>query len=85
MKTIVIVKHTDGRRCMFEVPGDYMLTKGDTVLCETKRGEVTATCVTDTLKCCPETLDAFAELMGATFPLKKILGKYKFVKFEEEN
>ena len=81
MKTIVIVKHTDGRRYMFEVPGDYVLKKGDMVLCDTKYGKVIATCVTESLKCCSEVFDMIAELVGATFPLKKILGKYNFVKF----
>lgn len=81
MKTVVIVKHADGKRCMFEVPGDYVLKKGDKVLCDTKHGEVIATCVTESLKCCPEVFDMFAELVGATFPLRKILGKYNFVKF----
>ena len=66
---------------MFEVSGDYMLNKGDMVLCDTKHGEVIATCVTESLKCCPEVFDMFAELVGATFPLRKILGKYDFVKF----
>lgn len=81
MKTIVIVKHADGRRYMFEVPGDYMLNKGDMVLCDTKKGEAIAVCVTGSLKCCPEVFNVIAELVGATFPLKKILGKYNFVKF----
>lgn len=81
MKTVVIVKHADGKRCMFEVPGDYMLNKGDTVLCDTKKGDAIAVCVTDSLKCCPEVFNVFAELVGATFPLRKILGKYNFVKF----
>ena len=81
MKTIVIVKHTDGRRRMFEVPEDYALKKGDMVLCDTKYGEVIATCVTESLKCCPEVFEVIAELVGAAFPLKKILGKYNFVKF----
>lgn len=84
---IVIVKHIgNGNICMFEVPNAApTLHKGDEVLCDTRKGEAKAVCITDTVVCGKVALDAFAALTGATMPLKKVIGRYELVRFAEEN
>lgn len=85
-KRIVIVQH-DGEfaRYLFEVPDGVHLAPGDTVVCDTRKGEANAVCVTHSIVCGENAFEAFVKLTGATLPLRKIVGKYEVNRFVEEN
>lgn len=81
---IVIVQHLgEDTRYMFEVPDGVQLAPGDTVVCDTRKGEAKAVCITHSIVCGRNAFDAFVKLTGATFPLKKIIGKYELNRFAE--
>ena len=81
-KRIVIVQH-EGKnaRYLFEVPDGVHLAPGDTVVCDTCKGEANAVCVTHSIVCGENAFEAFVKLTGATLPLRKIVGKYELNRF----
>lgn len=78
---VVVVRHANGMKCLFEIPDGVFLEVGDEVLCDTRKGETKATCITHSLTCGKYGFDALVTLTGATLPLKKIIGKYELNRF----
>lgn len=78
---VVVVRHENGMKCLFKVPDGVKLKPDDMVICETFKGEQRAVCVTHALLCGKYALDAWITVMGATLPLKNIIGKYTIERF----
>jgi len=81
LKTIlhlVLVEHQrDGKRYVFDCTNlKDVIKAGDTVICETMRGEQTGTAVIDPIRVegARSYIASFLRLTGAYFPLKQIIG-----------
>jgi hypothetical protein len=84
---IVIVKHENcGQKYLFEVPKGEFLSAGDLVKVQTKRGKQLATCLSDHFDI-DENSEVFKNILsafGASEPLSKVLGQYRYIEFSEE-
>ena len=86
----VVCQHTDnGEKYLFYAPVFTDIKKGDEVLVDTKYGERKATVLAVCTTSSDDVDRILRVLVGAEGkPLKRVIGKYKFVKFdygEDEN
>lgn len=79
---VVLIKHNvSGGTYLFEVPEGVKLGKGETVMVETRYGETSGNCICESFEMEGSPLEAIAELCGARFPLKKVIGRVYVEKF----
>lgn len=80
----VVCKHTgDSKKYLFYAPTFSDIEKGDDVLVDTRYGERKATVIA----VCTTSSDDVERVLrvlagGEDKPVKRVIGKYKFVKFE---
>lgn len=72
-----------GKNYLFSVPGGITLHKGDRVLCDTMRGEAEGICATDNFEADEHATNQIITLTGAYKPLKAVVAKSVWVKFDE--
>lgn len=83
MKTNIVLVSQNGQKYLFTVPKGITLKNGDRVLCNTMRGEQDGICATDSFEVDEHALKQIADLVGAYFPLKAVVGKAGFVRFDK--
>lgn len=81
--TNIVFVNQGGKNFLFAVPKNVTLRKGDRVLCNTMRGEQEGICATDSFEVDHHALPWIADLVGAYFPLKAVVGKAGFVRFDK--
>ena len=81
--TNIVLANQGGKNFLFAVPKNVTLKKGDRVLCNTMRGEQEGICATDSFSVDEHALKQIADLVGAYFPLKEVVGKAGFVRFDK--
>lgn len=81
--TNIVFVNQGGKNFLFAVPKNVTLKKGDRVLCNTMRGEQEGICATDSFEVDERALKQIADLVGAYFPLKAVVGKAEFVRFDK--
>lgn len=81
--TNIVFVNQGGKNFLFAVPKNVTLKKGDRVLCNTMRGEQEGICATGSFSVDEHALKQIADLVGAYFPLKEVVGKAGFVRFDK--
>lgn len=78
----VFIRHFDNRQYLFEVPENIKLKEGDRVMVRNRRGEVDGICICDSFELEESPLKAVVVAVGATLPLKPVVGRVCVKKFE---
>lgn len=74
---LVFCKHSEnGKAFLFDLDRAISLRDGDKVLVDTRKGESQALVVGDSFCVDSRALKSIAAAMGATLPLRKVIGKY---------
>ena len=81
--TNIVLANQGGKNFLFAVPKNVTLKKGDRVLCNTMRGEQDGICATDSFEVDERALKQIADLVGAYFPLKSVVGKVEVARFDK--
>lgn len=81
--TNIVLANQGGKNFLFAVPKNVTLKKGDRVLCNTMRGEQDGICATDSFEVDERALKQIADLVGAYFPLKEVVGKVEVARFDK--
>ena len=81
--TNIVFVNQGGKNFLFAVPENVTLKKGDRVLCNTMRGEQEGICATGSFWLAEHTLKQIADLVGAYFPLKSVVGKVEVARFDK--
>ena len=83
---LVIAKHDgDARKFLFVAPAFSHLKKADDIVCETEKGASRATVIASvTVRKNGSEYDFIKDLTGAYEPLKKVMAKVAYIKFEWE-
>ncbi len=81
--TNIVLVNQGGKNFLFAVPKNVTLKKGDRVLCNTMRGEQDGICATDSFEVDERALKQIADLVGAYFPLKSVVGKVEVARFDK--
>jgi hypothetical protein len=81
--TNIVFVNQGGKNFLFAVPKNVTLKKGDRVLCNTMRGEQEGICATGSFSVDEHALKQIADLVGAYFPLKSVVGKVEFARFDK--
>ena len=82
MKNIAIIKQSGGKY-LFEVPESIALKEGEKVKCDTRRGVTEGVCYADSVIVDEPIAMLIGKLLGAKFPLKKVVGKMEYQPFEK--
>jgi hypothetical protein len=79
---VVFIKHNNqSGTYLFEVPVGVKLGAGETVMVDTRRGETSGVCVCESFELDSSPLETVARLCGASFPLKRVIGRVFVEKF----
>lgn len=81
--TNIVFVNQGGKNFLFAVPKNVTLKKGDRVLCNTMRGEKEGICATGSFSVDEHALKQIADLVGAYFPLKEVVGKVEVARFDK--
>lgn len=81
MENIVLISQGGGRY-LFSVPDNVTLKEGEKVKCDTRRGITDGTVAADSICVEPEIARWIGKLIGATFPLKSVVGRMEYKEFE---
>lgn len=81
---VVFVKHLScGQYFLFELPQDKKLKACDRVLVNTRRGVNDAICICDSFEADESSIKSLAYLVGASFPLQRVVAKYDMLNLWE--
>ncbi len=82
MTNVVFVKHSPaGKAYLFECPPYCTIEEGDTVVCNTARGDSMGTVVGEPLYLNPAQLATVAAAVRAQLPLKRVVGRQTIDRF----
>ena len=70
----IVTVRQNGKDYLFSVPNDISLCKGEHVICDTRFGKNEGVTSSKSVKVNKETLEWLAKYMGATLPLKPVIG-----------
>ena len=79
---VVFIEHDNqSGMYLFEVPGGVKLGKGEHVMVKTRHGETCGVCVCESFELDVSPLETVGRICGASFPLKKVIGRVFVEKF----
>lgn len=83
---IVLIKHAenDSKQYLFEVPEGVILTIGDFVCVENKKGKHIGICTCDSAEVPKNMASAIVRMNGGGFPLAKVTGIYRCYPFSSD-
>lgn len=82
---IVLIAHKDSaKHYLFEAPDLWSLEEGDKVVCDSGYGEVSGKVLSAPIMVSQSDLDFIVKGMNASLPLRRVLGKYKYIDFTYE-